>query len=120
MKPIYKNKHIYIEIEKSEIPWLKVFTKKPYKEISKCDKKTRKALFKTVLKIEKAMIDFYKPDKINIASFGNYLPHVHIHIMARFKNDTHFPEPKWGQKQRNMQIKLPSMRKFIKKLIKIL
>jgi diadenosine tetraphosphate (Ap4A) HIT family hydrolase len=39
-------------------------------------------------------------DKINIASFGNLLPQVHWHIMARFETDSYFPEPMWGQKQR--------------------
>ena len=39
------------------------------------------------------MLDYFQPDKINIASFANYLPQVHWHIMARFAYDRHFPEP---------------------------
>lgn len=52
------------------------------------------------LKAYYKMLSFYKPKKINIASFGNYLPHVHWHIMARFEEDAYFPEPMWGTKQR--------------------
>jgi diadenosine tetraphosphate (Ap4A) HIT family hydrolase len=47
------------------------------------------------------MIDYFKPDKINLASFGNYVTHVHMHIQARFKDDSFFPEPTWGIKQRD-------------------
>jgi diadenosine tetraphosphate (Ap4A) HIT family hydrolase len=46
------------------------------------------------------MLSYFNADKINIASFGNLLPQVHWHIMARFETDSYFPEPMWGQKQR--------------------
>ncbi len=58
------------------------------------------------------MIEYYHPEKINIASFGNYVPHVHFHIMARFKEDSYFPEPMWGKKQRNANLNLPDFSKF--------
>jgi diadenosine tetraphosphate (Ap4A) HIT family hydrolase len=57
--------------------------------------------------LEKEMISYFHPDKINIASFGNYLPHVHFHIQARFKNDSFFPEPTWGKKMRISELCLP-------------
>jgi len=62
--------------------------------------------------IEEEMLSFYQPEKINIAAFGNYLPHVHIHIMARFKEDSYFPEPMWGEKQREGTYTLKNSEKF--------
>lgn len=97
---IYSDKFIYIEIEPNASPWVKIFTKDEFKEISHCDENTRKRLFEIALECEKAMIEFYNPDKINWASFANYLPRVHIHIQARFKDDEYFPESLWGKKQR--------------------
>jgi len=85
---IYSNDIFYIEKEENTIPWLKIFTQKNYKELSDCDKKTKNILFGTIDIIEKSMIEFYNPTKINIAIFGNYLPRLHIHIMARFKDDS--------------------------------
>jgi len=41
-----------------------------------------------------------RPDKINLASFGNVAPHLHWHVIPRFGNDRHFPEPVWGTAQR--------------------
>ena len=58
------------------------------------------------------MRKFYNPDKINIASFANYVPRVHFHIQARFKNDSFFPESMWGKKQRNADLNLPNFNEF--------
>ncbi len=115
---IYEDKLIFIEVETSQIPWLKIFPIKKYKELSDCDEKTRKKLLDTMLLIESQMIKYYNPKKINIAMFGNYLPHLHIHVMARFEEDSYFPEPMWGKKQRESNLNLPSFKVFIDKLIK--
>ncbi len=115
---IYTNDIFYIEKEEATIPWLKIFTQKKYKELSDCDKRTKNILFDTIDIIEKSMIEFYNPTKINIAIFGNYLPRLHIHIMARFKDDSHFPEPMWGKKQRENNLTLPDFNNFKEKLLK--
>jgi len=109
---ILKNKYIDIQIEQSEIPWLKIFTVTNYKELSQCDKNTKIQLFEALDIIEKVMIDYFQPEKINIASFGNYVPHVHFHIMARFKEDSYFPEPMWGKKQREANLNIKDIDKF--------
>lgn len=113
---IYENKLIFIEKENAQIPWIKIFSQKPYKELSDCDEETKNELLKAMQISEKLMLDFYKPTKINIAIFGNYLPHIHIHIMARFKEDSHFPESMWGVKQREPSLNLPCFDEFVKKL----
>lgn len=109
---IYTNKFIKIIVETSEIPWLKIFTQTPYKELSQCDMQTRLEIFKCLDIIEKEMIIYFQPEKINIASFGNYLPHLHFHIMARFKEDSFFPEPMWGKKQRQSKLALKDFEVF--------
>ncbi len=67
-------------------------------------------MLKAMIECEKVMIEFYNPTKINIAMFGNYVPHFHIHIMARFKDDSHFPEPMWGKKLRDAKLNYPLLR----------
>ncbi len=115
---IYENPLIYIEIESSEIPWLKIFTQFNYKELSDCDEQTREKLFQTMLLIETQMIKYYNTRRVNIAIFGNYLPHLHRHVMARFENDSHFPEPMWGKKQREASLNLPDFEEFKQVLLK--
>ncbi|MHB1094167.1 HIT family protein [Thiobacillus sp.] len=46
------------------------------------------------------MRDVMRPDKINLASLGNVVPHLHWHVVPRFGDDPHFPNPVWGKKLR--------------------
>ena len=114
---IYENDLIKIEIEQHEIPWLKVVTQKNIKEFSSCDTDTKNEIWRCLDIIEKEMLSYFQADKINIASFGNYVPHVHFHIQARFKNDSYFPEPTWGTKQRVADLHLADLQKFYENLV---
>jgi len=120
MSIIYENKNIKIEVEESEIPWLKIFTQETYKEMSEVPAEIKFEIYDLLDIIEKEMIAYYNPKKINIASFGNYMPHVHWHIMARFEEDSYFPEPMWGTKQRESDLDLPNFEGFCNKVIKLL
>ena len=114
---IYQNQDIYIEKEPSEIPWLKIFTNEPYRELGNVPKELRLKLWEVYDVVEHEMKKFYNPAKINMASFGNMLPRVHIHVMARFENDSYFPEPMWGKKQREGSTELPDEELFYKKVV---
>jgi len=116
MATIYENSTIRIETETSEIPWLKLFTQHPYREMSDAPSEIKFEIYDLLDIIEKEMIAYYAPEKINIASFGNYLPHLHWHIMARFKEDSFFPEPMWGKQQREGNMTLPSFEIFCTRL----
>jgi diadenosine tetraphosphate (Ap4A) HIT family hydrolase len=35
-------------------------------------------------------------DKLNVAAIGNVVPQLHIHIVARRKDDAAWPKPIWG------------------------
>jgi len=117
---IYEDTHIYIEKEESEIPWLKIFTKEPFRELGDVPKELRLKLWETYDTIECEMKSYYNPKKINMASFANMLPRVHIHVMARFENDSYFPEPMWGQKQREAKLELPPEEEFHKRVFNTL
>ncbi len=114
---IYEDNDIYIEKEVSEIPWLKIFTKKPYKELGDVPSKLRLKLWEVYDIIEDEMKKYYKPTKINMASFANMLPRVHLHVMARFENDSYFPNPMWGEKLRNAHLNLPDEKEFHKSVV---
>ncbi len=113
---VWEGENLRIEKHESQIPWLKVFTLDSYREMSEVPLQLRVEIFEVLDTIEKVMISYYNPTKINIASFGNYLPHVHWHIMARFQEDSHFPECMWGVQQRDSELKLPPFDKFIELL----
>ncbi len=50
---------------------------------------------------ESALRDALAPDKMNLASLGNVVAHLHWHVVARFRDDAHFPQPIWGTRQRD-------------------
>ena len=104
--PLFENDFIKIEVEPAAIPWVKIFSREPYREFSQCDEITRSWILAALDVTERFMLQEFESAKINIASFGNYLPHLHFHIMARFENDAFFPEPMWGKKQRDSRLEL--------------
>ncbi|MBK9447171.1 MAG: HIT family protein [Betaproteobacteria bacterium] len=57
-------------------------------------------LMRVVFATEAALRVVYQPDKVNLASFGNVVPHVHWHVIPRWHDDRHFPQPIWGTPQR--------------------
>lgn len=38
-------------------------------------------------------------EKMNVAALGNMVPQLHIHVIARFKNDPAWPAPIWGKSE---------------------
>lgn len=53
-----------------------------------------------LLATERAIRRTVRPDKINLASLGNVVPHLHWHVIPRWRDDSHFPAPIWGGEQR--------------------
>ena len=55
----------------------------------------QRRLMEKVFSVEALVRKTLHPDKINLASLGNLVPHVHWHIIPRFATDAHFPAPIW-------------------------
>jgi len=97
---IFQNENFYIEPERHSLPWLKIFTQTPYKELTDMPRELRDELWRLYYIVEEEMRSYFQPDKINMASFANMLPRVHVHVIARYKDDAYFPNPVWGEKIR--------------------
>lgn len=61
----------------------------------------RKQLMEVVYTVETVLRREFAPDKINLASLGNQVPHLHWHIIPRWADDRHFPNPVWDLPQRD-------------------
>ena len=53
-------------------------------------------LLKEINLCAKFLKENFVVDKLNIASLGNVVRQLHVHIIARQKNDLTFPKPIWG------------------------
>ena len=60
----------------------------------------RAILIAAVWQVEEVVREVMQPDKVNVASLGNVVPHMHWHIIPRYENDAHFPNPIWGEIKR--------------------
>ena len=58
----------------------------------------REHLMSLVFAVEGAMREVMQPDKINLAALGNMVPHIHWHVIPRYKDDAFFPGSAWSQK----------------------
>ncbi len=56
----------------------------------------RAHFMRIVFVLEAALRALLRPDKINLASLGNVTPHLHWHVIPRFGDDPHFPNPVWS------------------------
>ena len=58
----------------------------------------REHLMALVFAVEEAVRHVMQPDKINIAALGNMVPHIHWHVIPRYKDDAFFPGSAWSNK----------------------
>ncbi len=56
----------------------------------------RERLMEAVFATEATLRELMQPDKINLATFGNVVPHIHWHVIPRFADDRHFPASVWA------------------------
>ena len=70
----------------------------------------RNDFMRAVYFVEESVRQMMNPDKINLASLGNAVPHLHWHIIPRWFDDSYFPVPIWGQRQREISAEKVSQR----------
>ena len=92
------------------------------REMTDLPEAEQQALMRVVFAVERVVRDLFQPDKINLASFGNMVPHVHWHIIPRWTDDRHFPESVWGkvsseQLQNRPQVADESLKRALEDLL---
>lgn len=75
-------------------------------EMTDLEAAQRLALMQVVCTVEEVVRRELQPVKINLASLGNLVPHLHWHVIARFADDRHFPQPVWAAPQREPSTRL--------------
>ncbi|MGH8715417.1 MAG: HIT family protein, partial [Burkholderiales bacterium] len=85
----------------------RVIWDKHIREMTDLAETERQSLLHVVCAVEKVLRDMLAPDKINLASLGNITPHLHWHVIPRYRDDPHFPNSVWGQKLRSTPRVLP-------------
>ena len=82
----------------SNYPWLILVPRKNnLTEIIDLDQDNQIILLSEINYVSKILKKHLNVDKINIASLGNVVSQLHIHIIGRYFNDISYPKPIWGQ-----------------------
>ena len=94
-----------VAVEDADYPgFVRVIANRHVREMTDLTAPERHALMDVVLAVEAAMRETMQPDKMNLASLGNMTPHVHWHVIPRFRDDRHFPGPVWSEAKREPAI----------------
>ncbi len=82
----------------SRYPWFVLVPQRPdITEMHHLCEADALQLMRESVRLAQAMELAFSPDKLNIAALGNIVPQLHVHHIARFRNDVAWPEPVWGQ-----------------------
>ncbi|VXC05710.1 HIT family protein [Massilia sp. 9I] len=80
----------------------RVIWREHVREMSDLPREDRLLLNEAVYLVEEAVRETMQPLKVNVASLGNVVPHLHWHIIPRYADDAHFPAPVWAQAARQL------------------
>ena len=94
-------------------------------EMTDLPQRDRETLMQAVWLVESVLRDVVQADKMNVASLGNVVPHLHWHVIPRYRGDAHFPAPIWAQAQRQPEAaeldvrraKLPVLREALSRAL---
>ncbi len=84
----------------------RVVVRRHVKEMTELTTQERDHVMDLVFAVEAALLEFVRPDKVNLASLGNVTPHVHWHVIPRWRTDARFPQPIWGEPLRTGEVPL--------------
>ena len=79
-----------------KFPWLILIPRrKNITDMSELNSKDQMLLMKEIIYVSKIVKKLFKTSKLNIEKIGNIVPQLHIHIIARYKNDSSWPLSVW-------------------------
>ena len=105
-------------IDNNKFPWIiLVPNRKKVTDISELDLKDQILLMKEIVHCSKLMKKIFKTSKLNVEKIGNIVPQLHIHIIARYKNDSSWPLSVWVVKGKTYS--KSNLEKIISKISKV-
>ena len=79
-----------------KFPWLILIPRrKNISDMSELNSKDQILLMKEIIYVSKIVKKLFKTSKLNVEKIGNIVSQLHIHIIARNKNDSSWPLSVW-------------------------
>ncbi len=85
-------------INDAHYPWFVLVPRvEDVTEIFQLARADRLQLLEESCLLSEAMKDVFRADKLNIAALGNMVSQLHVHHIARYRDDPAWPGPVWGK-----------------------
>ncbi len=82
----------------SRYPWLILVPKvAAVSEVFELTIEQQQCLWQETTAVSVVLKQLFQADKINIATLGNVVKQLHMHIVVRMQDDATWPAPVWGQ-----------------------
>lgn len=98
----------------------RVIWQKHVKEMTDLAESDRSHFMAVVWVVERVLRNFMHPEKMNLASLGNQAPHLHWHVIPRFVDDAHFPDPIWATRKRDAKMQAMDRAALVKHMMQSL
>ncbi|HEX9758721.1 MAG TPA: HIT family protein [Nitrospiria bacterium] len=85
-------------------------------ELFDLDFENRSTLIEEINLAAQLLFKTFKPDKINYAFLGNQVPHMHWHLVPRWKNDPAWPDSIWAMPHESLVLPEDEYKKLIRKI----
>lgn len=66
-------------------------------ELFQLDAQEQQQLWRESTELAEVLKDTFKADKMNVATLGNVVSQLHMHVIVRHKDDPAWPAPVWGK-----------------------
>lgn len=78
-------------------PWfILVPRREEVSEVFQLDAADQHELWQEAASLAEVLKDTFGADKMNVATLGNVVSQLHVHVIARRRNDAAWPAPVWG------------------------
>ena len=93
-------------IDNQNFPWIILIPKrKGVTDITNLNSNDQILLMKEIVLASKLMKKVFKTNNLNVEKIGNIVPQLHIHIIARYKEDISWPFSVWVVKSKSYSAK---------------
>jgi len=79
-------------------------TKQHQTELFHLDCQVRQGLMEEVSRMAQALATCFRPDKLNYELLGNMVPHIHWHLVPRFRSEPLWPRPIWSEPHQELYL----------------
>lgn len=85
-------------------------------ELHRLNDSEREGFLEEMVRISGALDQVFKPDKMNYEILGNKMPHLHWHLIPRYKSEPFWGEPVWSNEHLERRLAFSEYQKLIRQI----